>query len=51
MARNILGDLRADSGGEEKSKQAEKNGAKKSKERGEKPWPQLFKRWIALSTG
>ena len=43
MARNILGDPGADSEGEEKSKQEGKNGAKKSKERGEEPWAELFK--------
>ena len=36
-ARHILGDTRADSGGEGKSKQAEKYGSKKSKERREEP--------------
>ena len=42
MARNILGDPGADSEGEEKSKQAGKNGAKKSKERGEEPCSLFF---------
>ena len=42
MARNILGDPGADSEGEEKSKQAGKNGAKKSRERGEEPCSLLF---------
>ena len=42
MARNILGDLGADSEGEEKSKQTRKNGAKKSKERGEQPCSLFF---------
>ena len=37
MAWNILGDPGADSEDEEKSKQAGKNGAKKSNERGEEP--------------
>ena len=42
MARNILGDPGADSEGEKKSKEKEKNGAKKSKERGEEPCSLFF---------
>ena len=40
----ILGDREADSGGEGKSKRAEKYGTKKSKERRESPWGQCLTR-------
>ena len=44
LLEHILGDPGTDSGGEGKSKRAEKYGTKKSKERREEPWGQCLTR-------
>ena len=47
MTPGILGDLEADSGGEGKSKRAEKHDTKKSKERREEPLGTYFLSFLA----